>query len=156
MATMLASWPARAAWCADPPAASLERYFRRLHARGAFSGAVVVSEKGRVVYQGAFGLADRERGVPFTLATPVDGGSLAKTFTAAAVLALVAEGRLSLDDPARRHLPELPYDLTVRQLVTHSSGLPDYDWFEPFFGADEIRTAARRLEILREKRPPCP
>ena len=153
MATMLASWPARTAWCADPPAASLERYFRRLHARGAFSGAVVVSENGRVVYQGAFGLADRERGVPFTLATPVDGGSLAKTFTAAAVLALVAEGRLSLDDPTRRHLPELPYDLTVRQLVTHSSGLPDYEWFEPFFGADEIRTAARRLEILREKRP---
>ena len=153
MATTIAAWSARTAWCADTPAASLERYFRRLDARGAFSGAVVVSEKGRVVYQGAFGLADRERGVPFTLATPVDGGSLAKTFTAAAVLALVAEGRLSLDDPARRHLPELPYDFTVRQLVTHSSGLPDYDWFEPYLGSDEVRTATRWLEILRERRP---
>jgi CubicO group peptidase (beta-lactamase class C family) len=153
IAMTFAATAADSAWCDDPRAASLDRYFRRLHARGAFSGAVVVSEKGRAVYERAFGLADRERGVAFTVASPVDGASLAKTFTAASVLTLVAEGRLSLDDPARRYVPELPYDVTVRQLVTHSTGLPDYEWFEPFFGPDEVRTAARRLEILREKRP---
>lgn len=131
----------------------IERYFRALHERGAFSGAVVVSEKGRTVYEGAFGFADVERQVPFTLASSADGASLAKTFTAAAVLTLVAEGRLGLDDPVSRHVPELEYPVTVRHLLTHSSGLPDYDWFEPYFRADEVRTAARRLEILREKKP---
>jgi CubicO group peptidase (beta-lactamase class C family) len=134
-------------------AAALDRYFGRLAGSGALSGAVVVADGGRVVYERAFGMADRERGLAFTLTTPADGASLAKTFTAAAVLALVQDGRLALDDPARQYVPELPYDVTVRHLVTHSSGLPDYDWFEPFFGPEEIRTAARRLEILRERRP---
>ncbi len=138
---------------AAEPARAIDAHLRRLHESGAFSGAIVVSEKGRVVYEGAFGLADRERAVPFTPATPVDGGSLAKTFTAAAVLTLAAEGRLGLDEPAKRYLPDLPYDLTVRQLITHSNGLPDYDWFEPLLGADEIRTNTRWLELLRDRRP---
>jgi CubicO group peptidase (beta-lactamase class C family) len=140
------------AWCGDA-ASAIDAHLRRLHERGAFSGAMVVSEKGRVVYEGAFGLADRERGVPFAPTTPNDGASLTKTFTAAAVLALVAEGRLALDDPARRHLPELPYDLTVRQLLTHTNGLPDYDWFEPLLRPDDVRTATRWLDLLRERRP---
>jgi CubicO group peptidase (beta-lactamase class C family) len=172
LAVLLVSWsarpdaaPANAAPAPADPAATraaggapaarlrLDRYFRQLHARGAFWGAVVVSDQGRPVYEGAFGFADRERRVPFTTTSPVDGASLAKTFTAAAVLTLVAEGRLSLEDPAARHVPELAYDVTVRQLITHTSGLPDYDWFEPFFAADEVRTAARRLQILRERKP---
>ena len=139
-------------WSAEP-ARAIDAHLRRLHARGAFSGAIVVSEKGRVVYEGAFGRADRERGVPLTLASPVDGGSLAKTFTAASLLALAGEGRLGLDEPARRYLPELPYDLTVRQLFTHTSGLPDYDWFEPLLASDEVRTTLRWLELLRDRRP---
>jgi CubicO group peptidase (beta-lactamase class C family) len=141
-----------AAWSAEP-ARAIEAHLRRLHARGEFSGAMVVSEKGRVVYEGAFGMADRERGTPLTLTTPVDGASLTKTFTAAAVLTLVGEGRLRLDDPASRHLPELTYDLTVRQLFTHTNGLPDYDWFEPLLGPEEVRTSTRWAELLRERRP---
>ncbi|HET9316266.1 MAG TPA: serine hydrolase domain-containing protein [Vicinamibacteria bacterium] len=136
------------------PARAIEEHLRRLHERGAFSGAVVVSEKGRIVYEGAFGLADRERGVAFTLATPVDGASLTKTFTAASLLALADAGHLGLDEPAKRYLPELPYDLTVRQLFTHTNGLPDYDWFEPLLAADEVRTNLRWLELLRDRRPP--
>lgn len=138
---------------AAEPARAIDAHLRRLHARDAFSGAIVVSEKGRVVYQGALGLADRERAVPFRLDTPVDGGSLAKTFTAAALLALAGEGRLGLDEPAKRYLPELPYDLTVRHLFTHTSGLPDYDWFEPLLRPDEVRTNTRWLELLRDRRP---
>ncbi len=138
---------------AAEPGRAIEAHLRRLHENGAFSGAIVVSEKGRVVYEGAFGLADRERAVPLTLATPVDGGSLAKTFTAAAVLDLAGKGLLGLDQPAKRYLPDLPYDLTVRQLITHSNGLPDYDWFEPLLGADEVRTNTRWVELLRDRRP---
>src|SRR5262245_35792611 len=139
-------------WAAEPGRA-IEAHLRRLHESGAFSGAIVVSEKGRVVYEGGFGLADRERKVPFTLATPVDGASLTKTFTAASVLLLSGEGRLGLDEPAKRYLPELPYDLTVRQLITHTNGLPDYDWFEPLLRPDEVRTNARWLELLRDRKP---
>jgi len=154
-ALLLAALLALPGWArgSDARGAALERYFRGLQAHDGFSGAVVVSEQGSVVYAHAFGLADRERQAAFTLATPVDGASLTKTFTAAAILALVADGRIHLDDPARPLLPELPWDLTLRQLVTHSNGLPDYDWFEPYLGTGEIRTNERHLAILRDRRP---
>lgn len=71
-----------------------------------------------------------ELGVPVTDSTVFEIGSISKQFVAAAVLLLVEEGRLGLDDPIHRHLAELPSDwmgVTVRQLLTHTSGIPDYE-----------------------------
>src|SRR5688572_5906799 len=87
----------------------LDALFSDLHERGLFDGAVVVANGDRIVWENGFGFANAERQVRFTPDTPADGGSLAKTFTAALVLMLHAEGRVGLDEPARRFLPELPY-----------------------------------------------
>ena len=70
--------------------------------------AVGISRDGRSIYQRAFGLADLEFGIPLTPESISESGSVAKQFTAAAVVLLALEGKLNLDDPARKYLPELP------------------------------------------------
>ena len=95
--------------------------------------AVGVSHRGRVVLERAYGMADIESGVPMTPATVVHAASIAKQTTALAVLLLVRDGKLSLDDDVRRWLPELPQyseargaPITVRHLLGHTSGLRDF------------------------------
>jgi CubicO group peptidase (beta-lactamase class C family) len=95
--------------------------------------AVGVSHRGRVVVERAYGMADLESGAPMTPAAVVHSASLAKQVTALAVLLLVRDGKLSLDDDVQRWLPELPdyrartnKPITVRHLLTHTSGLRDF------------------------------
>lgn len=90
--------------------------------------AVGLSRGGRMVLERAYGMADLESGVTMTPATVVHAASVAKQFTALALLQLEREGRLSLDDTVRRWLPDLPahYDgVTLRHLLTHTSGARD-------------------------------
>lgn len=133
----------------------LGAYFAGLHARDLFDGAVIVAEGDRIVFEHGYGLANVDRGVPFTVDTPSDSGSLAKNFTAELVLELEREGRLSLDERAQRLLPELPYpSMTLRHLITHRNGLPDYDWFDTHHPRDEVRTPESLLAALAEHEPP--
>ena len=134
----------------------LDALFSDLHQRGLFDGAVVVGQGREVVWEKGYGLANVERQVPFTPDTPSDGASLAKTFTAAIVLMLARDGALDLDAPAQRLLPELPYpDITLRHLLSHSSGLPvlDYDFFDRYLPPDRIRTTEELLRVLGNEKP---
>ena len=135
----------------------LDALFRDLHERGLFDGAVVVANADRIVWEHGIGFANAERQVRFTPDTPADGASLAKTFTAALVLGLQAQGKLDLDAPARRLLPELPYpEITLRHLLSHSSGIPvlDYDYFDKLIPPDRIRTTEGLLAVIAEQNPP--
>ena len=134
----------------------LDALVGNLHERGLFDGAVVVANGRDVVWERGFGYAHIDRKIPFTADTATDGASLAKTFTAALVLALSGEGRLRLDDPVQRWLPELPYaTVTWRHLLSHSSGLPvlDYDYFDKWLPANEVRTTESLLGVLTAQRP---
>jgi CubicO group peptidase (beta-lactamase class C family) len=95
-----------------------------------FSGVVLVARNDDVVYRGAFGLASREFEVPNTLATRFDIGSITKTFTALGIMVLVEQGRINVDDPLSKYLPDCPVpeknEITIHQLLTHTSGLYDY------------------------------
>ena len=87
------------------------------------------SQDGKVVVNRAYGLADIERNVPLTTESLLDAGSIRKQFVAAAVLVLVDEGKLSLSDDVREHLPELPdygHRITIDHLLTHTSGIRDW------------------------------
>jgi CubicO group peptidase (beta-lactamase class C family) len=89
--------------------------------------AVGVAEDGKPVLEKAYGMADLEHDAPNAADTIFEAGSVSKQFTAAAVLLLAREGKLSLDDQARKYIPELPdygRPLTIRHLLTHTSGLP--------------------------------
>ncbi len=115
-----------------------------------FSGAVVLTRNGTVLYERGVGMANRAESTAFTPDTPADGGSMAKTFTAAGIWWLVADGRIDPEAPVRRYLPAYPHaTTTVRQLIAHSNGLPaDYERFEPHFGKDQLHTTEAMLAVV--------
>ena len=102
----------------------------RQYASNESPGCVVgAAQHGRVLLERAYGMADLERGVPLSPASILEAGSVSKQFTAAAVLLLARDGKLSLDDPVRRWVPEVPdfgKPLTIRHLLHHTSGLRDW------------------------------
>jgi CubicO group peptidase (beta-lactamase class C family) len=92
--------------------------------------AVGVSLAGESVFEKAFGLAEMEHNVANTAQTIFESGSVAKQFTASALVLLQQDGKLSIDDPVKKYIPELPdygTPLTIRHMLNHTSGLRD--WF---------------------------
>jgi D-alanyl-D-alanine carboxypeptidase len=90
--------------------------------------ALAVIRNGRVVKEAAYGKASLELDVPITLDTSFYWQSIAKVFTATAIMQLVEEGRISLDEPVTQILTQLPTQwsaVTIRQCLSHTSGLPD-------------------------------
>lgn len=106
----------------------IDSILRAFADEGRFNGAALVASGGEVVYQGAFGVVDREGRAPLTPATPMRVASVTKAFTALMVMQQVQQGRLRLDEPVTTYLPELRRDtggrITLRHLLTHRSGLP--------------------------------
>ncbi|WP_313231319.1 serine hydrolase domain-containing protein [Stenotrophomonas acidaminiphila] len=117
---------------AAPPAAPdagidglMQRYDGRVP-----GAAVLVLKDGQPVFRRGYGLAVLEDGTPVSPATNFRLASVSKQFTAAAILLLAEDGALSIDDPLKKWLPELPAvadAMTLRQLLSHSSGLLDYE-----------------------------
>jgi len=109
-------------------AARFDNIFGRWRAVEAPGCAVAIDHKGHVLSR-AFGMANLEHSIPITSNTVFEVASVSKQFTAAAVLKLVEQGRLSLTQDVRTHLPELPdYGevITLDHLLTHTSGVPDW------------------------------
>jgi len=105
---------------------SIATYLDRLEAFG-FSGQVVVAAGQELLVANSYGYANRFESRRLRLDEPMAIASLSKQFTAAAVLCLVDDGVLSLDDSLAEHLPGVPSDkraITIHQLLTHTSGLP--------------------------------
>jgi CubicO group peptidase (beta-lactamase class C family) len=139
---------------ADAVTARADRVLQELVASSSFSGAVVLMRDGQVVYEAAAGLAQRGPDRAFTADTPSDGGSLAKTLTAALLWELAAEGRVSLDDPATGYLPDYPYARqTLRDLLTHRNGLPDYGLFEDELKAGRVLHTPDLLALTAQRQP---
>lgn len=119
--------------------------------------ALGVYRDGEIVYSRGYGMADVERHVPITPHTVFDIGSTSKQFTAASIVLLAQQGKLSLDDDIRRYIPELPAysrPITIRQLLNHTSGLRDYIGLLTLAGAriDDVTTADDALDaIARQK-----
>jgi CubicO group peptidase (beta-lactamase class C family) len=106
--------------------------------------AVIVLREDAVLFRRAYGDADLEAGVAATPATDFRLASMTKAFTAAAILLLAQDGRLSLDDPVRRWLPSLPAAanaVTLRQMLTHTSGLIDYEELIPPNATQQVHDA---------------
>jgi CubicO group peptidase (beta-lactamase class C family) len=120
--------------------------------------AVGADVKGKSVVRASYGMADLEHDVPFTVETISSPGSVAKQFTAAAVLLLARDGKLSLDDPASKYLPELPSSaaaITIRQMLNHTAGLRDWGYLTAMAGIPRDRYGATLdtvLDILSRQR----
>ncbi len=114
---------------ADPRSAQVDALLEPWTKPGSPGAAVAVIEDGQMVHARGYGLANLELDVPITPQSVFYLGSVSKQFVAAAVVLLAQQGKLSLDDDVRQHVPELPdygAPITLRHLIHHTSGLRDY------------------------------
>jgi CubicO group peptidase (beta-lactamase class C family) len=144
-----------------PPAdaqARVDRIFARYNSTSTPGCAVGASIGGETVLSTGYGMADLEHDVRITPATVFEPGSVTKQFTAASVLLLAQQGKLSLDDPARKYIPELPdygTPITIRHLLNHTSGLRDWGNVAALGGwprTTRAYTHAHVLEIVSRQR----
>lgn len=99
-----------------------EKYYR-------FNGSVLVSYKGRVICSKSMGYSDFSARQPLTPDIPFQLASVSKQFTAVAIMMLKEQGKLDFDDEVKKHIPQWPYaGMTIRHLLTHTSGLYNYMW----------------------------
>ena len=122
---------------------------------GRFSGAVLVAKAGKPVFQAAYGNADCERKITNTEATKFRFGSMGKMFTAVAVMQLAQAGKIKLEDPIAKYLPNYPNKevsaVTIYQLLTHTGGTGDI--FGPEFDAHrpELKTLKDYVTLYGER-----
>lgn len=109
------------------PAAAIDRFISTAAGYGQFSGAILVADDGRVVYERAFGSANMELNAPNRTTTRFEIASMTKPMTAIAIMQLVQEGRVRLDGKVSDYLPWYPSEsgrqITVEQLLSHTSGI---------------------------------
>jgi len=137
-------------------AAKLERFMNELAAEGNFSGSVLLAKHGDILFAQAYGLADRKQGIKNTLDTPVNLGSMNKMFTGLAVAQLVAGGKLAYNDTVGKYLPDYPDqqvrdEVTLHQLLTHTSGLGSY-WTDTYTQSkNSLRTVSDFADLCAEQ-----
>ena len=133
--------------------ALMENLAREAHDKGGFNGAWLYAENGGIVSKGAMGFRDPDNTLPIEEDTVFQLASVSKQFTAAAVMLVVREGLVHLDDEITMYFPELTSykGVTVRHLLTHTGGVPDYfddaDWFIKIW--KEEKQVPGNDEILR-------
>ena len=130
-----------------------QQHIASLHGDDAYSGAVLIAHKDKVIFEQAWGPADAANHIPNTIDTQFCLGSMNKMFTAVAILQLVQQGKLDLDKPLATYWPDYPNrDLaarvTIRQLLSHTGGTGDI--FTPEYQAHrlELRTLADYVKLF--------
>jgi CubicO group peptidase (beta-lactamase class C family) len=105
----------------------IDSLFQFLSTNKGFNGNVLIAQEGKVIYKNAFGYADLKEKTPLNIESTFQLASITKQFTAMAIMMLYEEGRLDFTDTLQRFFPEFPYhNITIHQLLTHRSGLPEY------------------------------
>ena len=129
----------------------IDSIFTTLKEKGGFNGTVLYAERGRIVFKGAYGYDDYKAKKRLTTRSAFQLASVSKMFTAMSIMILKEEGLLHFDDSLRKFIPELPYHgVTIRNLLNHRSGIPDYmhfsdnywDQTKPLTNEDVIRIIA--------------
>jgi CubicO group peptidase (beta-lactamase class C family) len=105
----------------------LDTFFKNLNHKHGFNGTVLIAQYGRVIYKGAFGYTNFKSKDTLTPQSSFQLASVSKQFTAMAIMRLKEKGLLSYEDEIQKFFPQFPYDsITIRHLLTHRSGLPNY------------------------------
>lgn len=140
------------------PACKVSDYARQANAiiapyvqSQAFTGSILVTKDGVPLLRQGYAMADREWDIANTPDTKFRLGSITKQFTAAAILLLAQDGKLSIDDPVSKFYPEAPPTwsrVTIRRLLTHTSGIPSYTSIPGFFDK-AAKSAMTPIEIVK-------
>lgn len=133
----------------------LVNLFSVLNEKSQINAAVLVAEDGDILYQGAFGyanLADKRLLKEHSL---FELASLSKPFTALGILQLAQQGALNVEDPVERWITGFPYQgITIHNLLTHTSGLPDYmEWFLQHWDHNKIAVNQNIVDMLMNHQP---
>ncbi|MDQ6842938.1 MAG: beta-lactamase family protein [Bacteroidota bacterium] len=146
------------------PKADFDKYYNEVNAfyhkdflaRG-FNGAILVAKKGRIIFEDYHGYFNLQKKDSLTSHSAFHLASVSKTFTAMAVLKLAELGKLNLTDDVRKYLPEFPYDhVTLKLLLSHRSGLPNYIYFMQKLGWNPKQYCSNEdmLNYLVKFKPP--
>lgn len=121
-----------------------------------FNGNVLVSKNGEVIYKNSFGYSDYNTKIKLDSNSIFDCGSIAKEFTAMGILLLKDKGLINYNDTLRKFFPELPYsNITIQQLLTHTSGIPDgFNLVSEFFDHTKIASNNDLILLLAREKPP--
>jgi CubicO group peptidase (beta-lactamase class C family) len=138
------------------PETRVDYTFRELQRRDTPGAAVAITHEGKVVYLKGFGAANLEYGIPVTPQTVFDIASLSKQFTGMAIAMLVEQGKISLADDVRKHIPEVPdfgKTITLRHLVHHTSGIRDWTETLPAAGwrLDDVISFEQILKMVKHQ-----
>lgn len=131
------------------------KFFTKLQKRHGFNGVVLIADNHQVIYEGAFGYTDLKSKNKLLLDDQFQLASVSKQFTAFAIMMLHERGYLSYDDKVVKYFHSFPYPtITIRQLLTHRSGLPEYRWFLDSVLEDKMKPVSnkelmKKIEVLK-------
>lgn len=134
----------------------LDEMFRYLISEKIFNGSVIVCVNGSPVYTKVYGLGQRGESNQLNTFSLFDIASISKTVTSMAIMILKEQQKLRFDDAIDKYLTDLPYKgITIRNLLTHTSGIPDYiEWFEEHWDRSKVATNQDVIELfLKGARP---
>lgn len=134
----------------------LEDYFRRYAGVGLFQGNILIASGDTVIWQQSYGKADHATNRLLNDQSVFELASVSKQFTAMGIVLLKEQGKLKYEDSLRHFFPELPYsNISIRQLLQHTSGLPDYmDLVLEHTPSGTIATNKELIAILARHKPP--
>lgn len=138
----------------------IDAFMKKLHKTRGFNGNVLVAKKGKILYQNAIGWADYLHRDSLDITSKFELASVTKPMTGIAVLQLVEQGKLKLDQNVKEFFPDFPYDgITIRLLLTHRSGMMNYVYFVDGIWRKEKRnqskgiTNADVMKLIAERKP---
>jgi len=110
-------------------AEKVDSVVKSITSKNHFNGNILVAYKGNIIFKESFGYADLNKKEKLTTESVFQLASLSKQFTAMAIMILKEQGKISYEDSVTKYIPELPYKgITIRMLLNHTSGLPNYMW----------------------------
>lgn len=132
---------------------AIEPLYKSLLLNRGFNGSILLAKNGEIVFEDYHGFINMKTKERITENSTFHVASVSKTFTATVILKLMEEGRISLEDPLEKYLPNFPYrNITIKDLLTHRSGLPKYEHFMD--GSKTIYTTVKNKKgkLVRRKK----
>lgn len=127
----------------------IDAFIKKIHRTRQFNGNVLVAQKGKIIYEKAIGWADYLHRDSLQINSVFELASVSKPFTATAIMLLVEQGKLNLNQNVKEFFPDFPYEgITIRLLLSHRSGMMNYVYFTDDIWKDKMK-AMSNMDVMR-------
>ena len=132
---------------------AIEPLYQKMLLSKGFNGSVLMAKDGEIVFEDYHGIYDTRTKENISATTPFHVASISKTFTGMTILRLWEQGRISLEDSVQKYIPQFPYhNITIRELLSHMSGLPKYEYFMDGNKTETYLTKNKKGKIVKRTR----